>query len=618
MGIINILDKQTAELIAAGEVVDRPASVVKELCENSIDAGCRRITVEIRSGGCGFIRVMDDGEGIAPEDVKKAFLRHATSKISSSGDLTSISTLGFRGEALASIAAVSRVEMLTRKKGEEFGVGYSISGGEEQSFDYAGCPEGTTIVVRDLFYNTPARMKFLKKNVSEGNAVADIVDKLALSNPHISFKFIRDGEIRLSSPGDGKLISAIWAVYGSKFSDELIEVSSSDSSAVKVNGFVSLPRASKATRAAQVFFINGRYFKSKICTTALEQAYKGMIMTGKFPSAVINISVPYTLVDVNVHPAKTEVRFSDEKIVFDAIYYAVKNALMKVDNISGNQKSSFGDISPKQYVNTEISVSSTGSSNGEKMHSSGTGKAGKTPHAAKETRTSYDSRTSVWDILGNIKKEKISSDDKPEKTDLREEIEGEIKPFIDDIRFIGEAFSLYIIAQRGEELIIVDKHAAHERILYNSLIKGSISSDRQLLLEPVIMSLSRDQVQTIEDNQETVMSLGFSVETFGETAVIIREVPTFVSDIDFRPIIEEIAQKLSENRDVTPDLFESLCESVACHSALRGNDKSTEADAEALLKTVVLDGDISHCPHGRPVVTVITKRQLEKMFGRLG
>ena len=331
MGVINVLDKHVAELIAAGEVVERPASVIKELVENSIDAGAKNITVEIKNGGTTFMRVTDDGCGILKEDIKVAFLRHATSKVKFENDLDCISTLGFRGEALASICAVSRLQLITRNKNEEIGSSYEIDGGEEVSFDDAGCPIGTTFIIRDLFYNIPARAKFLKKDVSEGNAVSNIIDKTALSHPEIAFTYIKDGKQALKTFGDGKLISSIYSVFGKDFAKGLIPVEY-ELDAIKIKGYVSKPVNSRPNRNMQNFFINGRYVKTRTAMAAIEEAFKGSIMVGKFPSCVLGIELPFEMIDVNVHPAKIEVRFINERPVFDAVYHAVKSALMKFDS----------------------------------------------------------------------------------------------------------------------------------------------------------------------------------------------------------------------------------------------------------------------------------------------
>ncbi|HBM99028.1 MAG TPA: DNA mismatch repair endonuclease MutL, partial [Ruminococcus sp.] len=331
MGVINVLDKHVAELIAAGEVVERPASVIKELIENSIDAGAKNITVEIKNGGTTFMRVADDGCGIWKDDIKVAFLRHATSKVKLESDLDCISTLGFRGEALASICAVSRLQLITRNKNEDIGTCYEINGGEEVSFDDAGCPIGTTFVIRDLFYNIPARAKFLKKDVSEGNAVSNIIDKTALSHPEIAFTYIRDGKQVLKTFGDGKLLSAIYSVFGRDFANGLIPVEY-QLDAIKVYGYVSKPQNSRPNRNMQNFFINGRYVKTRTAMAAVEEAFKGSVMVGKYPSCVLNIEVPFEMIDVNVHPAKIEVRFINERPVFDTVYHAIKSSLLKNDS----------------------------------------------------------------------------------------------------------------------------------------------------------------------------------------------------------------------------------------------------------------------------------------------
>ena len=511
---IQVLDKHTAELIAAGEVVERPSSVVKELLENTIDAGATMVAVEIQNGGVTYIRITDNGAGIAREDVPTAFLRHATSKVRREEDLEAIGTLGFRGEALASIAAVSRVELLTCAAGETAGTRYTLEGGEDGRLEDTGCPQGTTIVVRDLFYNVPARMKFLKKDVSEANAVAGVVDRIALSHPEVSFRFIRDGREELLTPGDSQLRSCIYAVLGKEFSDSLLPVDYT-LGGVHVHGFASKPAASRANRTMQHFFINGRYVKTRTAMAALEQAYKGAIMVGKFPACVLHLDMPPETVDANVHPAKIEVRFINEKPVFDAVYHGLKSALAA------------GDV-PKQAV---LPVRpAVGQPQAEQLHmeppaaprspashidaildkppAQPTAPAPAVPSAPPAARprpvlrdgtdAPYYAAPSYLNIERTSVQPAAAPEPPPAPPPVREEpaapppAEKASEPVV----YVGEVFHTYVIAQMGESLYVIDKHAAHERLLYNQL-KATPHNDAQMLLEPVSVPLGREEYAAV-------------------------------------------------------------------------------------------------------------------------
>ncbi len=777
---INILDKHTADLIAAGEVVERPASAVKELVENSIDAGATSVTVEIQNGGISYIRITDNGCGISREDVKTAFLPHATSKIKQKDDLNSILTLGFRGEALASIAAVSRVDILTRTADETFGTRYSLEGGEQKVFDDAGCPVGTTIVVKDLFFNTPARMKFLKKNVSEGNAVADAADRMALSHPEVSIKLIRDGKETLCSPGDGNLLSAIYAVYGKEFASGLIPVKY-ESDGIRVEGYVSKPLASRKSRSMQLFFLNGRFVRSGTASAALSEAYRNSIMAGKFPACVLHIKFPPSAVDVNVHPAKLEVRFENEKPVFDAIYYGVKNALMTGDtrpeaklsdkglssqkapfsrpeslykksnmfaqqkfllnkrekngdlsalnrpavkgegeadfakeqgagypsngidsakvqgtghlskdgtafdgrqstetfandennqNVPSNGKTADGGFSEKgggayfrepqavngafEYyrppVNIDVTVDDEDVENPVFGESSSLGAAGNNArgdgkNGAEGLKVLFDERfeNSSYGAAQNGAAESTAADNfaqspgggVPEKAAFAGEApesaaesasgntsDNTLARIIDDDKtdspiFIGEVFATYIIVQVGKKLLLIDKHAAHERILFDSLCENHSAPSAQMLLEPVTVTLRKTEHTVLLENADLLERAGILVEDFGMNSIIIRSVPMNLDSQGVCEIIEEVADRLLKNPNrVSTEKQEWIYHSIACRAAIKAGDKSDKAELMALCERIVKDDSIRYCPHGRPVAVWLSKYELEKQFGR--
>lgn len=629
---INVLSKSVAQLIAAGEVVERPASVIKELTENAIDAGSYSITVEVKNGGITYIRITDNGCGIAYEDVPKAFISHATSKIKSADDLDSIYTLGFRGEALASIAAVAKVEMFTKSAEEPNGTLYKISGNTQQEYDEAGCPNGTTIVVRDLFYNTPARMKFLKKDVSEANACADVIDKLAVSHPEISFTFIRDGKRTLLTPGDSRLISAVSSVYGAEFAESLIEVDY-ELDGVKVSGYVTKPLKSRATRAMQMFFLSGRYIKSRSCTASLENAYKNSIMVGKFPGCVLNITVPPQSVDVNVHPTKTEVRFSDERKIYSAVYYAVKSALDSFDTrpkfeaakpvlrsapqgvqLWVQEKTKKSDDfwvkqSPKEF-NDSVSVSSPKSDFSFLQQDE------------PDLLSSFESvKTKPEEINDTKKTQKISSiqtiDEISEhKSDTQ--IVFTEKKEEEKLRVIGEAFKTYIICEYSGKLYMIDKHAAHERIIFNRLKKNDLSSARQILLVPQTVVLGKKEYSTVIENLGEFEKSGFLVEDFGSPAVIVRECPSVIDADDSAAVVSEICENLLCGKtDTSSDIIDMILHTTACKAAIKAGNNNSLYELEKLANDVVFNDEVRYCPHGRPVLIEITKYDLEKQFKRI-
>lgn len=633
---INILPKEIYQLIAAGEVVERPSSIVKEMIENSVDAGAENITVEIKNGGSTYIRITDDGCGIERDQIKKVFISHATSKISQKDDLNAIATLGFRGEAMASISAVSKVELLTKGENETIGTRYEICGGEEISFDDAGCPKGTTIVVRDIFFNTPARMKFLKKDVTEGNAVAGIVDRMAISHPEISFRFIRDGKQTLITSGNGDLKSAIYSVFGREFSDGLIEVDYTYEN-MKVSGYVSSPTVSRKSRAMQFFFINSRLVKSTTAMAALEQAYKNSIMIGRFPICVLNIELNPSLVDVNVHPAKTEVRFANEKPVFDLIYYGVKSAVegdrtVREANFSPTVEEIYHLSDKKNKKEETYSSKIEFFKKKEEPPVQQTFRVNpnqnfwqvKTPVQKYDTRRIYKSDENAAQKKDTVAEKNFSVDDKIPLTEdvFVKEPKTESDMICDEnenisFRLVGEAFKTYLIAEIENELYFIDKHAAHERMNYEQF-KTQATVEVQMLLTPVAVNLSKEEFEVITVNSDLLKQCGFEVEEFGESAVAVRAVPSLIGDDDIEDLILEIAQKLIEHKtDITPDKIDWIYHSASCRGAVKAGDKTTPDEQRLFVEKLLSMPQIRFCPHGRPVFIKISRYDIEKQFGRV-
>ncbi len=662
MAKINVLPKHIAELIAAGEVVERPASVVKELLENSIDAGATSITLEIKNGGISYIRITDNGCGIEHDDVPKAFISHATSKVQTENDLNAIFTLGFRGEALASIAAVSRTEILTKTAEASLGTTYAIEGGTETRYDGAGCPVGTTIVVRDLFYNTPARMKFLKRDVSEANAVAEVIDRIALSHPEISIRFIREGRQALITPGDGKLISAIYSVFGRSFAESLLPVDY-ELDGVKITGYVCKPASARPSRSMQYFFLNRRYIKSRSCMASMENAYKNTVMVGKFPSCVLNIAVRPEVVDVNVHPAKTEVRFSDERKITSALYFAVKSAIENLDIPVQVDAATLNKAVQKarpegvqlQMVETEEPIKKPCATTKETAYSPPVSVAPSKPKVdfwSQMTSQQFqsdvlseftqDEKTPAFsdepDLVSGFKSKKtnakassfvsdetptvslsskpeITTKEEPKKIVITDEKALPPRP----LRLLGEAFKTYIICEYDNKVILIDKHAAHERIIYNKMknaAKNNISS--QVLLTPVTVTLSKNDYSVIIENLDVFSKAGYLVEDFGTGVVIIRECPMLISGDDIEDTVIEIAQYLSESRtDVESEKIDTIHHTAACKAAIKAGYKNSTAEMKLLAEQVLYDDNVRYCPHGRPILIELSKYELEKLFGRI-
>ena len=635
MAKINLLPKNVAELIAAGEVVERPSSVIKELCENSIDAGADKITVEIKNGGVTFMRITDNGCGMFPEDVPTAFLRHATSKISTGADLDSIATLGFRGEALAAVSSVARIELLTKPHELDMGTRYVIEGGEELFYDEAGCADGTVITVRDLFFNTPARMKFLKKDVTEGNSVAAVMDRIALSHPEVAVKFIRDGKTVMTTPGNGNLKDTVYAVCGREFANEMMELSG-DLNGIKVSGMVCKPVACKPTRNGQYTFLNGRFVRSGTVAAALEQAYKGSAMVGKYPSAVIFLTVPFGAVDVNVHPAKTEVRFSDERRIFEAVYHSALNAISHRDErptmsfATKKPNNAFLNMTAEQYKQAALPVDPP--------------KPTKTIYQPKKDDLSVASsvnfkveqpkpiqRVDEESLIKPIPSKPVQAaveveekapaptlQEKPivaeEKAATYEQIaHAEPKP---EIKFIGEVFKTYILAELDGELYFIDKHAAHERILYEEL-KKSTKPETQVLLTPESIVLSKEDYDIVISAENELIEIGFEIEDFGNGTLLIRAIPSVLLGENLSSVISEIAESLRIKGKPDAYKLDDVYHRIACRAAVKAGNTTTSLEAKALAERVLSNKDIMYCPHGRPVAVKMSKREIEKQFGRI-
>lgn len=643
---IILLPKDISELIAAGEVVERPASVVKELIENSIDALSKHITVEISRGGVSLIRITDDGCGISPSDVPLAFKRHATSKIKSADDLNAISTLGFRGEALAATCCVSRTELFTKTSDSELGTHYVIEGGEEKVYEESGCPQGTTLIIRDLFYNTPARMKFLKKDSTEATAVSAVVEREALAHPEIAFKLIRDGKVSLSTSGDGDLYSAIYSVLGRDFAETLIKLNSS-SNGVKVTGYVSKPVYCRPSRAGQYTFLNGRFIRSATVCAAVEQAYKNSSMIGKFPAFTVSLEIPAGSVDVNVHPAKTEVRFSDEKLIFNAVYYAVKSAIAALDTRPELLKQKSVDIgvsSVEKYTQQPITAKNPITNT---PYDSPSVRAEKTesptpfedkPLVLRSDTTPVFEREDVKRYINQNRIEAANFENTPEsppvypssilieRTEDVPEVKTEEKPSAatnetpiadsDGIKYIGEAFLTYIIVQKNESIFLIDKHAAHERIIFNRL-KESENTESQNLLSPEVIRLSGNELDAVLSNLPLLSKAGFDINDFGSGSVIVRSVPSMLSDTPVGDAVIEAAQSLCQNGSVTIEKLENLYHTVACKAAMKAGYITPREEQLSLAKQVLEDNSVMYCPHGRPVAFEIKKKELEKQFGRI-
>ena len=654
---IQQLDAHVADLIAAGEVVERPASVVKELVENTIDAGASAVVVEIQRGGMGLIRVTDNGCGIAPEELPTAFLRHATSKLRCEEDLGKIGTLGFRGEALAAISAVSRVDILTRRPGTDLGARLHLEGGVAGAVEEAGAPEGTTIIVRDLFYNTPARLKFMRKDSAETAAVSGLMQHLALSHPDISFKFIKDGAEALHTPGDGRLDSAIYAALGREFARSLVPVEGRGGEAA-VSGFVTKPLLGRGSRSMQVFFVNGRFIKSQLLTAALEEGYRNQIMKGKFPGCVLSVTLPVTAVDVNVHPAKTQVKFAREREVFDAVYHTVLDCLDRDGAPAPAPKPAGETVNPRQDF-----FQSMGARSFRQRAEAPNPKPAVPPRPqtrpAAPARPAFDSEAPgrmarVADSApekqpyraafrpvekASIGKPPASVAEPPGKAAAPgpEKTEKPPRPFVPAIprqqtldlpeqqtieppkeapwRIAGEVLHTYIVCESEDGCVwLIDKHAAHERMNFDRLKAAQEPPMRQTLLQPVAAELGREDAALLLENREALERFGFACEDFGDGTILVREVPADIDAADTAATLEEFAEKLRTGRSPA-EKREGLLHTMACKAAIKGGWTSDPAELRVLVDKVQ-SGEVKYCPHGRPVAVKLTKYELEKMFKR--
>ena len=635
------LEQHVADLIAAGEVVERPASVIKELMENSIDAGAKVITVEIHAGGMTYIRVTDNGCGIAPDDVTTAFLRHATSKLRGAEGLEAIGTLGFRGEALAAIAAVSRIELLTREIGAPEGVSLSQEAGLVSDISPAGCPEGTTIIVRDLFFNTPARLKFMKSDRSESSAVASTVLRCALSRPDVSVRFIRDGKTEYHTPGDSRADSCIYSLIGREFSAGLMPAKSSDDT-LSVTGFISTPAAARGNRSYQFFFVNGRPIQSRTLQAALEQAYANTLPSGRYPSCVLYITTNYGAVDVNVHPAKTEVKFISDKQVFDGVYYAALGATNahRMQGV-GSRDQIVGDVAldvpltGRNSANTQ-EYSKRGSGGFKSMLSDeyrkvyGAGATGSRVNSEFGMRNSELERErtgtqnpllSVYDGAGTVEQgnAQFTINDMQADNDYSEFRipNSEFTPGSEfTFRVIGEVLKTYIVVEYSNSVWFIDKHAAHERIHFDALKRSDFEPMSQSLITPVICRHGQEEVSVLLENTELLESLGFTVESFGEDAVAVRRIPSDIEISDTEPVLSEICAQLSLGGTPSPAQRDEIYRSVACKAAIKAGKTSEKRELETLAARV-LSGEIAQCPHGRPVAFEVTKSTLDRSFKRI-
>ena len=628
------LDRHVADLIAAGEVVERPASAVKELVENSIDAGAKNITIELQNGGMAFLRITDDGCGMAPDDARTAFLRHATSKIRKKEDLACIGTLGFRGEALAAISSVSKIDLLTRAQDAENGVRLHLEAGQVLSEEPAGCPCGTTILVRELFYNTPARMKFMKSDTAEASAAVSVVQQQALAHPEISFRFLKDGQEQLHTDGQGDRMAAIYAIYGRELANNMLPVDGRWEK-LRVRGFVTRPTATRGNRAWQSFFVNNRYIKSRLLSAAVEEAYRNQIMVGRFPACVLEIDMPVQAVDVNVHPAKTEVKFLSEKEVFDAVHYAVLSTLSKAPGrpewrsperpaapVPPEKPTAIQPPKPAFYQTMQAAeyrrqvTQAKPAAPAQPVLASPVQIPRAEPAPARQQSFELPKATPKPEPAPApaAKPEPQPTPEKAPQVPRQQELPVPEQPF----RIIGEALHTYIIVEQGEAVLFIDKHAAHERIRFEALKKENHPVMAQLLLAPLPAELTREEAAVVLENAALLTQYGFEVDDFGGGDLLIRQIPSDVDAEDAKALLQELAGKLLSGRTLNPEsLRDNLLHSIACKSAIKAGWQTSDAELRRLVQEVLSRDDIKYCPHGRPVCVTLTKRQLEKQFGRV-
>ena len=676
---IQQLPPHLADLIAAGEVVERPASVCKELLENALDAGASAISTELERGGLTYIRITDNGCGIAPEQLPTAFLRHATSKLRRPEDLAAIGTLGFRGEALAAIAAVSRVDIFSRQTGADCGAMLHLEGGVPEAVTEAGCPDGTTVCIRDLFYNTPARMKFMKKDTAEGAAAAGVVTHLALSHPDVSFKLLRDGQEILHTPGDGQLLSAIYAALGRDFANSLLPVSGSGG-AVRVEGFITKPLAGHGTRGRQLFFVNGRFVKSQLLAAAVEEAYRNRLLKGRFPGCVLHITLPVNEVDVNVHPAKTVVKFLSDKTVFDAVHYTVKDALDREGQPAPAEKKPFYQtMTAQEFRETTpapqgvklpfVSGRPVGSAGADRPTGNRFAPAAPTSQTPRETaQPAAAPQGDVWQVRDAAPEAgkaftvpsgregvvyRITPPDAPEDSPAREQAAAETEtepaaampeaagsndttlsapeaaPVQQELempetadsgdtpwRIAGEVLKTYIICEDREQNVwLIDKHAAHERIRFDALKADPVPPMAQQLLTPAAVTLTAEEYGAVLESLDVLAGYGFLCEDFGDGAVLVREIPDYIRAEDAAATLEELARKLLLQRADPAGARDELLHTMACKSAIKAGMTTDAAELAALVREVQ-SGAVRYCPHGRPVAVQLRKYEVEKMFKR--
>lgn len=656
MGIIHILDSEISNKIAAGEVVERPSSVVKELVENSIDAKSTHITVEIKNGGATYIRVTDNGCGMSEEDAKICFLRHATSKIKSEEDLDAIYTLGFRGEAMSSIGAVANVTLNTKRREDNEGIKVSCKGGEIISSEIAGTPDGTSIVVEDLFYNTPARRKFLKKDATEAGYITDIITKFIFAHPEISFRFIVNDKEKLYSAGDNSLLNAVYTVYGKDYAKHMREVSYNDGN-ITVTGLTGTGNVSRPNRNYQSFFVNRRYIKSPLVIRAVEEAYKNQVMIGKFPVVILNIEVNAELIDINVHPTKLEVKFSNERDIYHTVYYGIKNALYEEANVPEvKREESFKRDNAKEqlYISDMVKDLPKKLETKEKKPLSVaeiTKRPESTMYNPKENPFIEKTETQKSKIKTVFENQKIDiKEDVPKKNayvpngfsrlvaepkkeeviimpQIKEESTFEIKEektenvFVDEyFTIIGQIFNTYIIAEKNDEMLIIDQHAAHERLKYEELKKDLQNKEifSQMLIEPVIVNMTGEEYGAFDTHKEIFFEMGFECDDFGDNAVIIRSVPGETDLGETEDLfLSLVTEAMKSKKELITDKYQRLLYTIACKSAVKANWKMSTDEMETLVRNVLRLKNINTCPHGRPIIITMSKKEIEKEFGRI-
>lgn len=658
MAVIQELSPHLADLIAAGEVVERPASVAKELVENAIDAGASKITVEIQNGGISFLRITDNGSGIAPEDTATAFRRHATSKLRTEEDLAAIGTLGFRGEALAAIAAVSRIDLLTKQSGALAGTHLKLEGSKLIAQEEAGCPEGTTIIIRDLFFNTPARMKFLKKDYTEAGYVFGVVQHAALSHPEIGFTMLRDGKQVFSSAGDSKLMTPVFGVFGRELTECMAEIPLFEREALRVWGYITKPHMARPNRTMQHFFVNGRYVKNRTMQAAFEEAYRNRMISGKYPSCALFLTLPFHAVDVNVHPAKTEIKFAQEKQVFEAVYIACKNALESSDNIpvlTQKKPALKEDNLTDQQQRFSLAASTAASVQMQPASITATEKPSVTtpsPSIVSSTwrepcvecddfddervhktvlrqppLTILSKAAAAQPVLSpkQVDKKSCGSDsdinvsathDVTLNTPHKEDNVVSKPEHDSNVRVLGEAFHMYIIAEDTEGLLLIDKHAAHERMIFNKL-RQSTEIPQQQVLTPIVVELTPVEAAAIYEHIGEVRATGFDIEPFGNGSFAVRGTPAYLDCADTAAVLSEIAEKLISSRAPVSERFDDLIHMVSCKAAIKAGSHSSLQELQNVCERVLSDAEVMACPHGRPVTVRLTKYELDKLFKRV-